>query len=410
MVPAPTPPPPATQVFRPGALHGGMAASRRLPYIYVQNSKCASSTIRNTLWAAEHALGLTGPPGRPHNEAVSAPLVHDPRRWEQVEREFVFTVARNPSPASSRPISIRSWPIATPGSGAGFAARHGLSEAPLAFRDFLQLIAETPEDEMDQHWRPQSCGLAPTIVPYDFIGGVENLQADLAHILRRIFPDRTVPIRDHKPHRTDSAEKLAQYYGPEELRLARAIYERDFGELGYDLDIASPSRRTPTPRPDSRIIKAWGRACRLMSERDFAAAEREFMDLRPWISGVAVDEQLLHCRCELKGSDRAAIKENVASLEEALARGQEEWSDGSGMAMAWSGSAAGRTACRPCCRPRNGNLAATIASSAHAGSSGAWRCCGRAKGGCRKPWRRSRIPRCEPMALPGRRRWTGSGA
>ena len=179
---------------------------------------------------------------------------------------------------------------------------------------------------MDPHWRPQSCSLVPTMVPYDFIGSLENFDADLAHILRRIFPDRAVPIRDHKPHRTDSAEKLAQYYGPEELRLAHAIYERDFGELGYDLDIASPSRRTPTPRPDSRIIKAWGRACRLMSERDFAAAEREFMALRPWISGVAVDEQLLHCRCELKGSDRAAIKENVASLEAALARGQEEWS------------------------------------------------------------------------------------
>ena len=244
MIPAPTLLPPETKVFRPGALHGGMAASRRLPYIYVQNSKCASSTIRNTLWAAEHALGLTGPPGRPHNEAVSAPLVDDPRRWEQVEREFVFTVARNPFTRILSAYLDKIVAHRDPMVWGAFAARHGLSNAPLAFRDFLQLVADTPEDEMDQHWRPQSCGLAPTIVPYDFIGGVENLQADLAHILRRIF-GADVPIREFMPHRTNSSRRLAEHYGTEEIQPGAADLRRRLAQLGYSQDPAITARSTP---------------------------------------------------------------------------------------------------------------------------------------------------------------------
>ena len=325
MVPAPTPPPPTTQVFRPGALHGGMAASRRLPYIYVQNSKCASSTIRNTLWAAEHALGLTGPPGRPHNEAVSAPLVHDPRRWEQVEREFVFTVARNPFTRILSAYLDKIVAHRDPRVWGGFAARHGLSEAPLAFRDFLQLIADTPEDEMDQHWRPQSCGLAPTIVPYDFIGGVENLQADLAHILRRIFGEE-VPIRDFMPHRTNSSRRMAEHYGPEEIRLVQTIYAADFAHLGYSRDPSTTARTPLVERPDPRPIQGWGRAWRLLEEAAPARAVEELVTLRARLYGPLIDERLLRCRCSIPGpAAKAALADDLRRLEPALARGYGDW-------------------------------------------------------------------------------------
>jgi hypothetical protein len=36
-------------------LGGGIVAPRRLSYIYVNNWKCGCSTVRRTLWAAEHA-------------------------------------------------------------------------------------------------------------------------------------------------------------------------------------------------------------------------------------------------------------------------------------------------------------------------------------------------------------------
>lgn len=302
-----------------------MAASRRLPYIYVQNSKCASSTIRNTLWSAEHKLGLTGPPGRPHNEAETAPLVHDPRRWERVEREFVFTVARNPFTRILSAYLDKIVAHRDPRVWGRFATCHGLDEAPLTFLEFLRLVAATPEDEMDQHWRPQSCGLAPTLVPYDFIGGVENLQADLTHILQRIF-GAEVPIQDFMPHRTNSARRMAEHYGPDEIRLVQEIYAADFAHLGYSPDPSVTARTPPARRAEPGPIKAWGRTWRLAEEGAFAEAVRELEALRDTLAGPLVDERLVRCRSALRGTaQRAALAQDLQRLEPALARGYGDW-------------------------------------------------------------------------------------
>jgi hypothetical protein len=302
-----------------------MAASRRLPYIYVQNSKCASSTIRNTLWAAEHALGLTDPPGRPHNEAQTAPLVHDPRRWERVEREFVFTVARNPYTRILSAYLDKIVAHRDPRVWGRFAARHGLDGGPLTFLEFLRLVAATPQDEMDQHWRPQCCGLAPTLVPYDFIGGVENLQADLTHILVRIF-GAEVPIQDFMPHRTNSSRRMAEHYGPDEIRLVREIYAADFVHLGYSPDPGVGTRQPPVPRAEPGPIRAWGRAWRQAEEGALAAAVAELEALRGTLAGPLVDERLIRCRCGLLGAaQRAALAQDLRRLEPALARGYGDW-------------------------------------------------------------------------------------
>ncbi len=314
------------EAIRRSGFVGGVVASRHLSYIYVQNWKCGSSTVRSTLWAAEHEMGRAAPPGSPHKPSQEAPFISDPCRWEQVDDHFVFTIARNPyvRVLSAYLDKIRNHRDQNVWSR--FAAQNALGDRALEFRDFLEIVAATPEGEMDPHWRPQHCNLVPSLIPYDFIGSLENFDADLAYVLGRIFPDRAVPIRDYKPHQTGSASKLAQYYGPEEVRLVREIYGRDFVELGYDLDLASPARRMAPERADSRIIRTWGRACRRMGERDYATAERDFLELRPWIGGLYVEEQILHCRCELRGTDRALLRESVGRMERALARGHEEWS------------------------------------------------------------------------------------
>ena len=83
-------------VLTPGPLSGNIVASRRLTYIYINNHKCGCSTVRQTLWAAEHALGLASAPGSIHAEPDSWPWVDDPQRWEHSEQSFVFTFVRNP--------------------------------------------------------------------------------------------------------------------------------------------------------------------------------------------------------------------------------------------------------------------------------------------------------------------------
>ena len=41
-------------------------------------------------------MGLAEPPEHPHRPSPNLPFVADPRRWEQVDDYFVFTIARNP--------------------------------------------------------------------------------------------------------------------------------------------------------------------------------------------------------------------------------------------------------------------------------------------------------------------------
>ena len=77
-----------------GPLRGTLVASKRLPYIYVQNWKCGCSTVKSSLWHAEHARGLTSRPATRIRRMV--PFVRDGKRWEHCEREFVFTFVRNP--------------------------------------------------------------------------------------------------------------------------------------------------------------------------------------------------------------------------------------------------------------------------------------------------------------------------
>jgi hypothetical protein len=314
------------EAVRSSGLNRGMVASRRLNYIYVQNWKCGSSTVRSTLWAAEHEMGLAEPPEHPHRPSPKLPFMADPRRWEQVDSQFVFTIARNPyiRVLSAYLDKIKSHRDKNVWSR--FAAQYGLGERSLAFREFLDIVASTPEGRMDPHWRPQSCNLVPNIIPYDFIGSLEHFETDLAYVLTQLFPGREVPITDHKPHKTDSASKLAQHYGPEEIRLVRTIYERDFVELGYGFDLDQPARREKPARPDTRLIKEWGRSWRLMREGDYAAAEQQFSYLRPWIAGPTVEEQILRCRCELRGGNRLSIEQSVRAVEQAITSGHDDWS------------------------------------------------------------------------------------
>ena len=315
------------EAIRRSGLVGSITASRNLNYIYVQNWKCGSSTVRSTLWAAEHDMGLAAPPSStPHRPSPDTPFISDPARWEGVDQSFVFTIARNPY------VRVLSAYLDKIQDGRDkrvwqkFAAQHGIERPGLSFREFLTIVAATPPARMDPHWRPQSCNLVPGLIPYDFIGSLENFEADLGYILGQIFPGRAVPIRDYKPHRTGASDRLAEFFGSEEIRLVREIYGRDFVDLGYDLDLADTARHRRPTRCDPTIIRDWGRACRRMAQGDYAQAESGFSALRTWIDGPYVEEQILHCRCEQKDVPRERVQESVTTLENAIRNGHDEWS------------------------------------------------------------------------------------
>ena len=299
-----------------GPLRGTLVASKRLPYIYVQNWKCGCSTVKSSLWHAEHARGLTITPGYPHQQ--DGPFVRDAKRWEHCDREFVFTFVRNPfvrvlSAYLNQIVNHRNkdhW--------GRFSTNHGLGDEPVSFHDFLRLLAESPHDGMDPHWRPQYCSLAPALIPYDFVGTVENLNHDLSLVLTRIFGELT-PVSHFAPHRTDATSKIQTYYGPAEVKLVQLIYQEDFASLGYDVDPSRLERvRQPNP-PDASVITTWGHAARLVEEKQFVEAINVLKPLRRQLSGPNVDDLLRRCYLmTISWGKREFTSEDMATIGEFL--------------------------------------------------------------------------------------------
>jgi hypothetical protein len=305
--------------FRPGPLCDTIIASKRLPYIYIQNWKCGCSTIKSTLWTAEHALGLAVSPDYPHRRVEGSPFVADPKRWEHVEREFLFTIVRNPY---VRVLSAYLDQIVTNRNSEAwgrFSARHGLGDGPLAFADFLRLLAETPHGAMNPHWRPQYCSVAPSLVPYDFVGAMETFDQDMGLVLARIFEDGPA-VQDYAPHQTGSSKKLSQHYGARELALVQQIYEADFTSLGYSMNPERLERIADFPRPNDVPLRTWGKACRLMEGGHFADAAAELEPLRKVISGPTIDDRLLRCYgAMIDAGGRAPSAKGIELIERALA-------------------------------------------------------------------------------------------
>src|SRR5690606_38558455 len=54
----------------------------------------------------------------------------------------------------------------------------------LSFADFIDLICDQDEAEMDKHWMPQYRMVGPDILQYDFIGRLESFDSDVAKIER----------------------------------------------------------------------------------------------------------------------------------------------------------------------------------------------------------------------------------
>ena len=89
-------------------------------------------------------MGLAEPPEHPHRPSPNLPFVADPRRWEQVDDYFVFTIARNPyiRVLSAYLDKIRNHRDINVWSR--FAAQHDVGDSTLEFHE-LSIVAATPE-------------------------------------------------------------------------------------------------------------------------------------------------------------------------------------------------------------------------------------------------------------------------
>lgn len=95
---------------------------------------------------------------------------------------------------------------------------------------------------MDSHWRPQTNQLFQGLVTLDFIGYFENLEHDLQQIVYKILSnskdkcglaDEAIYSLKYKGRKTNSNQRIDEFYDPSIQELVKNIYQHDFDNFGY---------------------------------------------------------------------------------------------------------------------------------------------------------------------------------
>lgn len=101
----------------------------------------------------------------------------------------------------------------------------------ITFDDFLTAVELQKPEEMNPHWRPQHMVLMADAIEYDFIGRMENIKADFAHIQKTagLPADYTLPHRNKVVPRRNWVVEM----NPERQRRIEAIYADDYERFSY---------------------------------------------------------------------------------------------------------------------------------------------------------------------------------
>ncbi|MDN2566005.1 sulfotransferase family protein [Aquibium sp. A9E412] len=209
-------------------------------YVFVENPKVASSTIKSRLHSNE-LIGLRNMRVGPHPEITSSPMVKPYQLPVDQLCDILFgpdfykfTFVRNPF---ERLLScyldkiVGSAPEKTQVDGY-WTRTHGAAKENYSFSEFVEAVANTNDNARDKHWRTQCRVTMVGYIDYSFIGRFETLAQHLNQVQRvgRIdFRD----VAEVSPHKTGASTKLKEYYTPEIVEKVVDIYEPDFERFKY---------------------------------------------------------------------------------------------------------------------------------------------------------------------------------
>jgi hypothetical protein len=202
-------------------------------YCYVRIPRAANTAVTATLFYHHHGH-LPGErfEGKRAFTRPSAMATFVP---SSLEGFFCFTFVRNPY---ARVLSAYlSKMVAAAGRspyrelGARVRGRHG--EGILSFRAFCEYLGDAGPYG-NPHWYPQVDFVdAVGMERLDFIGRVENMARDLAHVIHAIFGQAAeAPYREELP--TGAGDRLDEHYDEASRALVREIYREDFERFGYE--------------------------------------------------------------------------------------------------------------------------------------------------------------------------------
>lgn len=219
-------------VLDPRRIRQNLLVNHRKRYVFLDNPKSASSTVKRELWDIEKAEG------RKKGEAV-ATSIHGARFLKtsfgrEIRDYFSFAVVRNPY---SRVLSAYLDKVASErAAGMVFRKQAGLAnDAAVSFADFVRAISKSTPIEDDRHWTLQYDNLLQECFRIDLIGSVENIGAFFGAFSERF--KMAGGNLDRSPHATGAAEKVSRYYDDELQSLVAEKYRRDFEVFGYSLDL-----------------------------------------------------------------------------------------------------------------------------------------------------------------------------
>lgn len=193
-------------------------------FVYVAVTKTACTTIKRTLG---HVLFPEAGHVAPHSlpfEVMDKPDVASCRDY------FRFAFVRNPW---DRLLSSYTNKIV---EGVAFRNVHQPGvRRNMPFDEFVELVAQTPDERTDIHWKSQHSFLAHEGRPIvDFVGRFEQLVPDWETIRGHVGPDVLPPLDFHL-NPSDHAH-YSTYYTPELVEHVRDRYRADAELYGYDFE------------------------------------------------------------------------------------------------------------------------------------------------------------------------------
>lgn len=226
--------------------------SRRFGYAYIPVGKAANTNVKRWLWEQEHANGFLLPtPSKyfeVHNYQWRFTRADNETPWLGFERHevarffdllqtsFVFTVVRNPY---SRLLSAYRDKIASQTKkGIRQPKLFGLPRMPSDFSEFVAMVCEMPDAELDIHFRSQTYSTIFDYLRLDRIGYVETLDRDVIDLQSRIFNAKLGDrLSTESIHRTDSTKSLTEFMTPETVTAILERFRGDFLNFGYSESI-----------------------------------------------------------------------------------------------------------------------------------------------------------------------------
>lgn len=199
------------------------------PVTYLQNPKVGTKTIEGTLW---HAHDPNGAPANPH-AAKGSPFLRPNQLAGKYLNELLatkfFTVVRNPY---ARFLAGYLNKVAHRAAWRKIGAGFGMPpDSRLTIKEFLAVVKGRDAGALDHHFCPQHINVLHGIVPLDFVGHLERMEA-----VEDFLREHGMAVMPNRTFSTGANRLITERLDADDRADIRVIYEEDFRLFGYSED------------------------------------------------------------------------------------------------------------------------------------------------------------------------------